>query len=105
MKSQTDYLKKFIKTECANYDKHYGGCLLCWRGCNVSDEVHLACLDFEPYTFCKVDAGERCPFLEGAVLGPLDYKFRLPDYDYQKLFAQYAEQTNTKTQAVSGSAS
>lgn len=78
MKNQT--LIKFVKDECANFDKHY-----------------QTCLDDKP---CKVLAGCRCGYFEKAVLGPVDYKFRLPGYDYQKLFAQYAEQTKTKTQVV-----
>ena len=79
MKKQTT-LTTFLKDECANYDKHYEQCAF--------DEP------------CKVLAGQRCGYFEKAVLGPPDYKFRLPDYDYQKLFAQYAEQTGTKTEAV-----
>ena len=73
------YLEKFVKNECANYDSHY-----------------KICTDDLP---CKVLNGNRCGYFERAVLGPSDYKYRLPDYDYQKLFAQYAEQTNTESQA------
>lgn len=80
MKTRTDYLTRFVKDECANYDRHYQTC--------IDDKT------------CKVLGGEQCGYFEKAVLGPPDYKFRLPGYDYQKLFAQYAEQTNTKTQAV-----
>lgn len=78
MKNQT--LTKFVKDECANFDKHY-----------------QTCLDDKP---CKVLAGERCGFFEKAVLGPVDYKFRLPKIDYQKLFAQYAEQTGAESGTV-----
>jgi len=78
--NQTDYLTKFVKDECANYDRHY-----------------QTCLDDKP---CKVLAGKRCSYFEKVVLGPADYKYRLPGYDYQKLFAQYAEQTGTEIQTV-----
>lgn len=67
-----NYIRKFIKSECTNYNGRYG-----------------ACLDVP----CKALAGERCGYFEWAVLGPVDYKFRLPDWDYQKLFAQYADLT------------
>lgn len=73
-------LTRFAKDECCNYDKHY-----------------QTCLDGEP---CKVLSGARCGYFEKVVLGPVDYKFRLSGYDYQKLFAQYAEQTGTEGQAV-----
>jgi len=79
MKNQST-LTRFVKDECANFDKHY-----------------QTCLDDKPR---KVLSGQRCGYFEKAVLGPPDYKYRLPDYDYQKLFAQYAEQTKTKTQVV-----
>lgn len=74
------YIERFIRDECSNFDKHYQVC--------VSD------------TPCKALNGQRCGFFEKAVLGPPDYKFRLPDYDYQKLFAQYAELTGTEGQEV-----
>lgn len=73
-------LTRFIKTECSNFNRHY-----------------QVCIDDKP---CKVLAGEQCGYFETAVLGPAGYKFRLPGYDYQKLFAQYAEQTKTKAQVV-----
>ena len=78
MKNQT--LTKFVKTECANYDKHYQQC--------VYDEP------------CKVLSGKQCEYFEKAVLGPPDYKFRLPSYDYGKLFAQYAKQTGAESETV-----
>ena len=78
MKNQT--LTKFVKDECANYDKHYQQCV--WD---------------KP---CKVLAGKQCSYFERAVLGPPNYKFQLPGYDYKRLFTQYAEQTNTETQVV-----
>ena len=70
---QSKGLQLFLRDECANYDKHTEACLI--PDC------------------CKVLEGQRCDYFEHAVLGPPDYKFRLPGYDYQKLFAQYADQT------------
>ncbi len=78
MKNQI--LIRFVKDECANFDKHY-----------------QLCINGEP---CKVSQGERCGYFERAVLGKPDYKYRLPDYDYQKVFAQYAEQTESEPLAV-----
>ena len=77
---QTKGLKVFLRDECANYDKHRETCLFAES--------------------CKVMSGQRCGYFERAVLGPPDYKYRLPGYDYQKLFAQYAEQTRTEQQRV-----
>ncbi|MHC4072529.1 MAG: hypothetical protein ACYTGS_10930, partial [Planctomycetota bacterium] len=71
-------LRVFVRDECANYSKHRETCLF-------TDS-------------CKVMSGQRCSYFERAVLGPPDYKYRLPGYDYQKLFAQYAEQTKTEEQ-------
>ena len=73
-------LMKFIKDECANFDKHYQEC--------VSGGE------------CKVLNGERCGYFEQRVLGTPDYPYRLPGYDYSKLFAQYAEQTGTQKRKV-----
>ncbi|MBN2457294.1 MAG: hypothetical protein JXB29_12290 [Sedimentisphaerales bacterium] len=73
-------LVRFIKAECANYDKHYQQ--------GVWDEP------------CKVLAGKRCSYFEKCVLGPPDYKFQLPNYDYTKLFTKYAELTGAKTPVV-----
>ncbi len=81
MKNQADYLKRFIKDECSNFDRHYQICLL-------DDER------------CGVLFGRRCGYFEKAVLGSADYKYRLPDFDYGKLFAQYAEQTRTVALAI-----
>ncbi len=78
MKNQT--LIQFVKDECADYDKHYQRCV--WD---------------KP---CRVLAGEKCGYFEKVVLCSPDYKYKLPGYDYAKLFAQYAEQTKTKAQAV-----
>ena len=74
-------LRTFVRDECANYTKHDETCLF-------SDS-------------CKVMDGRRCDYLEKAVLGPPDYKYKLPGYDYGKLFAQYAEQTKAEKQRVS----
>lgn len=73
-------LTRFIKDNCANYDRHYQSCLF-------ADS-------------CKVLDGQRCGYFEKCVLGLPDYKGRLPDYDYAKLFAQYAELTDAPSQAV-----
>lgn len=75
-----EYIERFIKDECANYDKHYRACL----GDNT----------------CEALDGQRCGYFEKAVLGPPDYKYRLPGYEYQKLFAQYAQLTGSKKQQV-----
>ena len=73
-------LTGFVKNECANYDKHYQSCI--WD---------------RP---CMVLNGARCGYFEKVVLCPANYKYRLPDYDYQKLYAQYAEQTRTQAGSV-----
>ena len=72
-------LVRFVKEDCANFDKHYQSCL---------DKP------------CKVLSNERCGYFEKVVLGPPDYKYKLPGYDYAKLFAQYADQTGAKSQRV-----
>ena len=77
---KADYLKKFVKDLCCNYDRRY-----------------KVCIDGNP---CKVLVGVQCGYFERAVLGSADYKYRLPGYDFQKLFALYAEHTKTKTQLV-----
>lgn len=73
-------LARFLKDNCCNYDKHYQSCLF-------ADS-------------CRVFDGQRCGYFEKCVLGPPDYKYKLPGYDYAKLFAQYAEQTGAKAQKV-----
>jgi hypothetical protein len=75
-------LTRFLKAECANYDRHYSICLRTDKPCEVLAD------------------GARCGYFEKCVLGPPDYKFKLPGYDYAKLFAQYAEQTGAKKQTV-----
>jgi len=78
MKNQT--LTKFVKDECANYIRHY-----------------QLCIDDKP---CKVLAGKRCGYFEKVVLCSPDYKYKLPGYDYQKLFAQYADMTGAESKVV-----
>ena len=68
-------LNSFVKGECANYDNYHKICVYGYA--------------------CKVLKGERCAYFEKAVLGPPDYKFRSPGYDYDKIFEQYA-QINTR---------
>ncbi len=80
MQKQTT-LTRFIKAECSNYDAHYEGCLRHDGPCDVLD-------------------GKRCGYFEKCVLGPADYKYRLPGYDYAKLFAQSAEQTKASVGKV-----
>jgi len=70
----------FLKDNRANYDRHYQSCLFA--------------------DLCKVFDGERCGYFEKCVLGPPDYKYKLPEYDYAKLFAQYANLTGAKKQKV-----
>jgi hypothetical protein len=77
---QSKGLTIFLRNECANYHKH--------------DE---ACLFGEP---CKVMKGKRCDYFEKAVLGPPDHRYKLPGYDYGKLFAQYTEQTKAEQPQV-----
>ncbi len=77
---QTKGLKVFLRDECANYDKHRESCL-------VGDS-------------CKVMNGRRCSYFERFVFGPPDYPFKIPGYDYAKLFGQYAEQTGADAQKV-----
>jgi len=73
-------LTRFIKDECANFDKHDQECLSGGA--------------------CKVLNGQRCGYFEKAVLEPQGYPYRLPGYDYGKLFAQYAEQTGANKRKV-----
>lgn len=62
-------LPTFVQKECANF-------------------IRGACIDS---TKCKVLSKQPCNYFERAVLGQPNYKFQLPDYDYFKLFEQYAE--------------
>lgn len=74
-------LIRFLKSECANYDSHYDCCLSADVSCNVLE-------------------GKRCKYFEKAVLGPSDYKYRLPGWDYTRLFAEYTELTGAKTKKI-----
>ena len=80
MMKQSKNIKVFVRNECANYSKGDEACV--YGGS------------------CKVMDGHRCEYFEKAVLGPPDYKHRLPGYDYGKLFAQYAELTKAKVGKV-----
>ena len=73
-------LRIFVRNECANYGKNDEACIF-------ADS-------------CKVFDGQQCGYFERAVLGPPDYKYKLPGYDYGKFFAQYAEQTKAEKQQV-----
>ena len=73
-------LIKFIKDNCANYDSYY-------RKCLFADS-------------CRVLDGQRCGYFERYVLGPPDYKYKLPGYNYAKLFGQYADQTGAQKHQV-----
>ncbi len=72
-------LPRFIKDMCADYDKHYD-----------------VCADDQP---CKVLNGKPCSYFERAVLGPPDYPYKVPGYDYRKLFEQYGK-INPQLEAV-----
>ena len=74
-KIQTGRLSSFIHKECANYDGHYG---LCMDPANEDQP-------------CKVLAGQPCRHFERSVLGPPDYPYKTPGYDWSKLFAAYGE--------------
>jgi len=63
------HLTRFVRTECANYDSH-----------------RKLCIDGKP---CKVLAGQPCRHFERAVLGAPEHPYKLPGYDYRKLFEQY----------------
>jgi hypothetical protein len=78
---QTAGILVFLKDQCANWDEHYQICLL-------NDKS------------CKVKEGSRCGYFEKNVLGPADYPYRLPGYDYVKLFAEYVDQTGAETRKV-----
>lgn len=77
---ETNLFRFVVKDECANYVKHYGVCM--------SDSP------------CLVLNGKRFGIFERNVLGPVDNKYRLPGIDYQKLFAQYADQTGAMTRKI-----
>lgn len=52
---------------CSRYDHKNGRCLLCWRGCGDKERCK-GCTDFEPYTLCQIQIGNRCPYFHKAVL-------------------------------------
>lgn len=79
-KTKETTLLNFVKDHCSNFGRYYQLC--------VNDEP------------CKVLAGERCGYFEKRVLCPPDYKYRIPDIDYAKLFAQYAQLTGAGTVKV-----
>ena len=62
-------LAQVVKSECANYDHHYGGCLF--------DDN------------CAVLQGRPCDYFEAAVLGKPSYPYRNSNYDWQRVFDQY----------------
>ena len=66
-------IENFVKDECVNYDRHY-----------------QQCVSASP---CKVLSRKRCGYFEKAVLCALDYKYKIPGYDYGKLHAQHGELT------------
>ena len=68
-------LVDFLKENCANYS-------------------HTECHSFGG--LCHVLEGKRCEYFENKVLGPPDYKYRLPGYDYARLYAEYARLTKSK---------
>ena len=78
----------FLQKECANWDGHYQVCLLKHKTEPETDRP------------CCVLAGKRCGYFERCVLGRPDYNFKLPGYDYARLFAQYAAQTGAGTVKV-----
>lgn len=67
-------LISFLKNMCVNY--YNNNCLLS--------------------NFCEVIEGRRCGYFEKRVLGSTDYKYRLPGYDYSKIFGEYIERTGAK---------
>ena len=68
-KKQGNLLTRFTKKECAN--------------CS-SDGL---CYD---YYDCKILDNKPCGYFEKSVLGPHDYKYRLLNYNYEKLFNLYS---------------
>lgn len=80
-------LKGFTKKWCANITDS-GNCLLCQTACKNRDCTF--CTD-DKYGQCKILQGKPCLYFERHVLGPPNYRYPLPHYDYQKLFDQYGE--------------
>jgi hypothetical protein len=75
-------LVRFVKDACANWDRQHGHCI----GTNISQETQ-----FNTCGECWVIEGRPCKYFERCVLGPVDYKYRLPGWDYEKLFELYAQ--------------
>lgn len=80
-RKKTD-ITNFLKDNCANYDRHYDICLRDDKPCDCLTE------------------NKRCGYFEKCVLGPADYPYRIPGYDYAKIFAQYADLTNAEKKKV-----
>ena len=54
---------------CANYNKHYGGCLFCHLDCDPEDCLY--CVDFEAIrknSYCRIERRQRCGYFEKCVL-------------------------------------
>lgn len=62
----------FVRRECANCEGETDQCLMAGEKCLVL-------------------SGKRCLYFEEAVLGSPDYRYRLPNYDYQKIFDEYGK--------------
>ena len=60
----------FVKDQCANF--------------STSGD----CVYGKP---CLVVDGKPCGYFERSVLGPADYRYRVPGYDYAGLFAAYGQ--------------
>ncbi len=73
--TQAGRLSSFVRSECANYDQHYG---LCMEAANQDQP-------------CLVLAGKPCRYFERAVLGPPDYPYQTAGYDWPKLFEAYGQ--------------
>lgn len=65
-------LGAFAKKQCANWDNHY-------RVCALDDDK------------CHILHGEACEYFQKSVLGPPDYPYRVPGFDYEKLYELYAK--------------
>jgi hypothetical protein len=82
-------LLNFIKRRCANWDEHYKCCLFDRIGKSPTEDS------------CLVSLGKRCIYLEKAVLGPVDYKFRESGVNWQKIFDLYSIATGRLAQIIS----
>jgi len=68
--SKTTKLITYLRDNCANYDRHYGGCF--------SGD-------------CKIEKGKRCWYFEKCVLPKPDYPYKTPGYNYEKLYDEYGK--------------